>query len=144
MSNAVAYWESGEHDVIVSVTGAVIQYGVSANHAFGLVGRLSDLNNYWICACDSGLGALALLEYNAGTTTLRAQTSMGTPGPPVLGLDVDTPFTLTFTGTSITGTCGMTTVNYTSSFNLNETKHGILGHAPYGATYEFDDFLVEC
>ncbi len=140
----LASYESNVADVTISATLQVTTYGLSGSHDFGLIGRYVDSSNYWLLVADSGPGVLLLQEVTSGSFTTRASASMGTAGLPFLTLATNYTMTLVVTGSSITGTLGATSLNYTSSAHATATKHGLIAYAPYGGTYTFDDFTVSC
>jgi hypothetical protein len=100
--------------------------------AMGLVGRLTDASNFWLCYVLSGSNVLRLYRVQAGTFNVE--------------VNVPTNFTngdtieMSFVGDKITITHGLNTDNTTNSFNNTATRWGIYSEGP-GRTV--DDFQVD-
>lgn len=136
--------ESCRANVTVSATLRVTAFGGVGLHDFGLIGRFVDANNYWLVVIDSGSGGLLIQEVNAGSFTTRAFTVINGAGVAQMSLNTDYTMTFVFNGTSITATFNGYSANCTSSVHQSATIHGLLAYAPYGGTYNFDNFLVTC
>lgn len=126
-SQSVAALESSVSDIDVQVTAAV-------NGAdYGIVGRLSDNNNYLM-----GIAGTAT-NWRLYKRVAGAFTQIGSTGgfSPANG-DV---LKLTFNGSSLNFLVnGVSQVSTTDSFNLTATKHGI--RASSDIVVRFDDFSI--
>lgn len=141
----LAVWQSAYSNCIISTA---FRWTAGSNYAVGLMCRYSDASNYWGVYMDgapgqAGWGGLVIAEVNAGSYTQRALA-----GSTYISSGVDYQLVLTLSGTSISvnlldaGGGQLATTSYTSSFNQSATQHGYLTYAPYGGTYQFDDFRI--
>jgi hypothetical protein len=127
----------GGHSDVTESVKAIVQGGnVGNGDQFGLVGRLTDANNYWLLMLD-GNGNWVIYEKSGGSFTSRASTTLTVSSG---------TFTLqgVYSGATITATVnGAHSINYSSATsNQTATKFGLRSVNSSGAHEKFDDFQV--
>lgn len=111
--------EAGQADVTVQ---ASILYTSPSSRRIGLVGRLSDANNYWRVWISTGGAGLSIQGIQGGA--LNFQKNAGPAHPAVDGQTY--VLSVTFSGTTISATFDGETLEYTGqAFNQTETKVGL-------------------
>lgn len=102
------------------------------NNSCGIVGRLTDVNNYWWAECDNNGQAFRLVEYNAASVINRGQVSLTVSGSSTYTVQA------VFSGSNITVTLnGGNAISYSSAtFNQTATRHGLWSYNLTGDTHD--------
>jgi hypothetical protein len=131
----IAVANAGEADVVISADAALPPS--LTTFAAGLIFRYVDISNYWQLVILNG--NLEIHEISAGGDTTRDATA-------VSGLASTTvTFSVTTSGSSISGSCGGFNVSFSSSQHASATKHGMIQYLNSGASYlpaSWDNFLT--
>lgn len=131
-SLAIATINTGLSNCIIQ---SLVRTGVAGNEYSGLVFRLSDSSNYWAVQISAGLDIMRIIKVEAGVLSVVSSGSLSVPASGELSLRVE------LRGNTIAATYnGGSLLTAYSSFNVSETKHGMISGVV--SRYYFQDFKI--